>query len=175
MRLAKYIVQCVKALEPHEKEVFELKPVSKRTEEENALPSVGIVLQPQSQMEEAGHNDLCYGWSCNRIVFTFMKPNEILDGAIILVASCRVLRSVLPMISKNFCMIKRHDTIVVDFSFKETTDCDPASQPVHSFVSPTVFISASSSTTKRAVKSVSGLPYAFSATTVTSTPKNLAV
>ncbi|MBI9014198.1 MAG: glycine/sarcosine/betaine reductase component B subunit [Clostridiales bacterium] len=107
MRLAEYIGQCVKTLEPQETEVFELKPVSKRTEKENVLPSVVIVLQPQSQMEEAGYNDLCYGWDCNRMVPTFMNPNEILDGAMI-------SGSFMPCSSKwstydfqNFPMIKR--------------------------------------------------------------------
>lgn len=40
-------------------------------------------MQPQSQMEEMGYNDLIYGWDLNHFVPTFMNPNEILDGAII--------------------------------------------------------------------------------------------
>lgn len=107
MRLAEYIGSCVKDLEPKEKEVYELNPVSKRASKENVLPSVVIVLQPQSQMEEAGYNDLCYGWDCNRMVPTFMNPNEILDGAMI-------SGSFMPCSSKwstydfmNFPMIKR--------------------------------------------------------------------
>lgn len=107
MRLAEYIGSCVKDLEPDETETYELKPVTKRTSEENVLPSVVMVLQPQSQMEEAGYNDLCYGWDCNRMVPTFMHPNEILDGAMI-------SGSFMPCSSKwstydfqNFPMIKR--------------------------------------------------------------------
>lgn len=107
MRLAEFIGSCVKDLEPESMETFELKPVSKRTSEENVLPAVVIVLQPQSQMEEAGYNDLCYGWDCNRMVPTFMNPNEILDGAMI-------SGSFMPCSSKwstydyqNFPMIKR--------------------------------------------------------------------
>ena len=83
MRLAEYIGSCVKELEPEEKEVFELEAVTKRTVETNKLPSVVMVLQPQSQMEEDGYNDLCYGWDCNKMVPTFMNPNEVLDGAMI--------------------------------------------------------------------------------------------
>ena len=40
-------------------------------------------MQPQSQMEEMGYNDLCYGWDCNHMLPTFMNPNEVLDGAMI--------------------------------------------------------------------------------------------
>ncbi len=83
MRLAEYIGSCVKDLEPEELEVFELEPIVKRTKQENDLPSVVLVLQFQSQMEELGYNDLVYGWDTNRMLPTFMHPNEILDGAVI--------------------------------------------------------------------------------------------
>ena len=83
MRLAEYIGNCVKNLTPEEVETFELEPVNKRCEEINKLPSVVLVLQPQSQMEEMGYNDLLYGWDCNHMVPTFMNPNEVLDGAMI--------------------------------------------------------------------------------------------
>lgn len=83
MRLAEYVGSCVKDLEPEDKEVYELEAITKRNNEINKLPSVVMVLQPQSQMEEDGYNDLCYGWDCNRMVPTFMNPNEVLDGAMI--------------------------------------------------------------------------------------------
>ncbi len=83
MRLAEYIGSCVKDMEPEMVETYELASITKRTEEENALPKVVLVLQPQSQMEELGYNDLVYGWDCNRMVPTFMHPNEVLDGAMI--------------------------------------------------------------------------------------------
>ncbi|QOR36503.1 glycine/sarcosine/betaine reductase component B subunit [Clostridium sp. 'deep sea'] len=82
MRLAEYIGSCVKDLEPEELETYELEPVTKQ-KNTNDLPNVVMVLQPQSQMEELGYNDLFYGWDCNRMVPTFVHPNEILDGAII--------------------------------------------------------------------------------------------
>ncbi len=83
MRLSEYIGNCVKDLEPEEVETYELEPVIKRSEEVAKLPSVVLVMQPQSQMEESGYNDLAYGWDCNHMVPTFMHPNEVLDGAMI--------------------------------------------------------------------------------------------
>ncbi|MCF6466129.1 glycine/sarcosine/betaine reductase component B subunit [Clostridium sp. Cult2] len=107
MRLAEYIGSCVKDLEPEEIETFELEPILERSDNLNKLPSVVLVLQPQSQMEELGYNDLIYGWDANRMLPTFMHPNEILDGAII-------SGSFMPCSSKwstydfqNFPMIKR--------------------------------------------------------------------
>ena len=55
----------------------------KRGEEVEKLPSVVYVMQPQSQMEELGYNDLAYGWDMNRMLPTVMNPNEVLDGAIV--------------------------------------------------------------------------------------------
>ena len=58
-------------------------------------------------MEELGYNDLIYGWDCNKMLPTFMHPNEVLDGAII-------SGSFMPCSSKwstydfqNFPMIRR--------------------------------------------------------------------
>ena len=83
MRLAEYVGNCLKDLEPDDVETFELPPVTNRGDEVKDLPKVAIVLQPQSQMEEAGYNDLVYGWDMNRMLPTFMHPNEVLDGAVI--------------------------------------------------------------------------------------------
>lgn len=82
-RLAEYLGSTVKELEPEEVETYELDPITKRDEKTNKLPSVVLVMQPQSQMEELGYNDLVYGWDMNKYVPTFMNPNEVLDGAII--------------------------------------------------------------------------------------------
>ncbi|WP_276981077.1 glycine/sarcosine/betaine reductase component B subunit [Johnsonella ignava] len=82
-RLAEFIAQCVKNLTPEDREVFELEAVIKRNPEIEKLPSVVYVMQPQSQMEEIGYNDLVYGWDMNRMLPTFMHPNEILDGALV--------------------------------------------------------------------------------------------
>ncbi|MEG0721130.1 MAG: glycine/sarcosine/betaine reductase component B subunit [Lachnospiraceae bacterium] len=82
-KLAEYIGNCVKELEPEELEEYELEPVTKRKTEVEQLPSVVYVMQPQSQMEEAGYNTLLYGWDMNHMLPTFMNPNEVLDGAIV--------------------------------------------------------------------------------------------
>ena len=82
-KLAEYIANCVKELEPEETEVFDLGAMIKRGEEVAKLPSVVYVMQPQSQMEELGYNDLAYGWDMNRMLPTVMHPNEVLDGAIV--------------------------------------------------------------------------------------------
>ncbi|MEF9916342.1 MAG: glycine/sarcosine/betaine reductase component B subunit [Lachnospiraceae bacterium] len=82
-RLAEYIAGCVKELTPEDTEVFELDSMIKRGEEIEKLPSVVYVMQPQSQMEEMGYNDLAYGWDMNHAVPTVMHPNEILDGAMV--------------------------------------------------------------------------------------------
>lgn len=106
-KLAEFIAQCVKDLEPEETEVYELESVLKRSPEVQKLPSVVFVMQPQSQMEDEGYNDLLYGWDTNHMVPTFMHPNEVLDGAI-------VSGSFMPCSSKwatydfqNFPVIKR--------------------------------------------------------------------
>ncbi|MDW7672968.1 MAG: glycine/sarcosine/betaine reductase component B subunit [Bacillota bacterium] len=83
MRLAEYIGKSVAELEPEEIETFDLPPVTKRSPEVQALPSVVYVMQLQSQMEERGYNDLVYGWDANHMLPTFMHPNEVIDGAII--------------------------------------------------------------------------------------------
>lgn len=80
---AEYLGKTVVDQEPESIDTFELDPVTKRSAETNALPSVVLVMQPQSQMEEMGYNDLVYGWDMNHFVPTFMHPNEVLDGAII--------------------------------------------------------------------------------------------
>lgn len=107
MRLAEYIGETVKNQQPEDVDVYETTPLLKRTEAENKLPGVVLVLQPQSQMEEMGYNDLVYGWDCNHMVPTLMDPCEILDGAMI-------SGSFMPCSSKwstydfqNFPMIRR--------------------------------------------------------------------
>lgn len=82
-RLAEYVAGCVKELVPEETEVFELGGMIKRDAETEKLPSVVYVMQPQSQMEEMGYNDLVYGWDMNHVVPTVMHPNEILHGAMV--------------------------------------------------------------------------------------------
>lgn len=80
-RFAEYLGETVKELEAEEVEVYQLDPITKREENVSSLPSVVLVMQPQSQMEEMGYNARVYGWDMNKFVPTFMNPNEILDGS----------------------------------------------------------------------------------------------
>lgn len=82
-KLAEYIGAVVKDMEPEDIETYELEAITNRDEAVNKLPKVVFVMQPQSQMEELGYNDLVYGWDMNKFVPTFMHPNEVLDGALI--------------------------------------------------------------------------------------------
>ncbi|MGC4018209.1 MAG: glycine/sarcosine/betaine reductase component B subunit [Muricomes sp.] len=82
-KLAEFIGACLKELTPEETEVYESEPMIKRREDVEKLPSVVYVMQPQSQMEASGYNDLVYGWDMNHMVPTVMNPNEILDGAVV--------------------------------------------------------------------------------------------
>lgn len=83
MKLAEYLGNCVKNMEPEEIEVFELPPLLERSAETRELPGVVYVIQLQSQMLESGYNALVYGWDSNRMLPTLMHPNELLDGAVI--------------------------------------------------------------------------------------------
>ena len=82
-RFAEYVGKIGKDCEVEDTEVYEFEPVLKRSEERKKLPNVAIVLQPQSQMEALGYNDLLYGWDMNRYLPSFMSPTEVFDGAII--------------------------------------------------------------------------------------------
>ncbi len=84
-KLAEFIAACVKDLKPESTEVFELEPMTKRSESITKLPSVVYIVQTQSQMEEGGfeHNSLLYGWNTNYMLPTVIQPTEILDGALI--------------------------------------------------------------------------------------------
>lgn len=82
-RLAEYLGKCVEREQPEEMEVFDLPPITDRSPDVNALPSVVYVMQLDSQMEEMGYNALVYGWDSNHMLPTFMHPNEVLDGAIV--------------------------------------------------------------------------------------------
>lgn len=82
-KLAEFIGACVKDLTPEDKDVYETTPMIRRDAGIEKLPSVVYVMQPQSQMEAMGYNDLVYGWDTNHMLPTVMSPTEILDGAIV--------------------------------------------------------------------------------------------
>ena len=82
-RFAEWIGQIAKDLEPEDTEEYVFDPVLKRSPERANLPNVAIVLQPQSQMETLGYNDLIYGWDMNRYLPSCVSPTEVLDGMMI--------------------------------------------------------------------------------------------
>lgn len=82
-RFAEYVGKIVKSLAAEDYEEYCFEPVINRANRNNSLPNVAIVLQPQSQMEALGYNDLWYGWDMNKYLPTFVSPTEILDGAMI--------------------------------------------------------------------------------------------
>ena len=82
-RFAEWIGQIAKDLEPEDTEEYVFDPVLKRSPGRANLPNVAIVLQPQSQMETLGYNDLIYGWDMNRYLPSFVSPTEVLDGMMI--------------------------------------------------------------------------------------------
>jgi len=107
MRLSEYLGAAVKELVPEKIETYESGALLERSDKESRLPAVALVMQTQSQMEEAGYNTLVYGWDANRMLPTLMHPCEILDGAVI-------SGSFMPSSSKwstydfqNFPMIRR--------------------------------------------------------------------
>ena len=82
-RFAEYLGKIAKDVEPEDTEEYVFDPVLKRSPERAKLPNVAIVLQPQSQMETLGYNDLIYGWDMNRYLPSFVSPTEVLDGMMI--------------------------------------------------------------------------------------------
>lgn len=79
-RFAEYIGKIIKDVPADETEEYVFDPILKR---DSSLPNVALVMQPQSQMEALGYNDLWYGWDMNKYLPTFVSPTEVLDGAII--------------------------------------------------------------------------------------------
>lgn len=81
IRLAEYLGETVRELQPEDEEVYDLGPVTDRKEQEN-LPKTVYITQLDSQMKILGYNTLVYGWDANRMLPSLLHPNEILDGAI---------------------------------------------------------------------------------------------
>ena len=73
-RFAEYVGKIVKSLAAEDYEEYCFEPVINRANRNNGLPNVAIVLQPQSQMEALGYNDLWYGWDMNKYLPTFVSP-----------------------------------------------------------------------------------------------------
>ncbi|MDD2206777.1 MAG: glycine/sarcosine/betaine reductase component B subunit [Aminobacterium sp.] len=82
MRLAKYLGECLRHLEPEDIEVYDLPPLGKRGSDVESLPRVAYIMKVLAQWEDRGYNAEYYGWDTKRILPMYVHPNEILDGAI---------------------------------------------------------------------------------------------
>ena len=82
IRLSEYLGETVRNMKPESEEVYKLDPITTR-EDGKELPKVIYITQLDSQMKILGYNTLVYGWDANRMLPTFLHPNEILDGAIV--------------------------------------------------------------------------------------------
>lgn len=82
MRMAKYLAECLRDLNPEEIDVYDLPPMGKRGADVEKLPGVVYIMKVLAQWEDAGYNATYYGWNTKRILPTYIHPNEILDGAI---------------------------------------------------------------------------------------------
>lgn len=82
-RLAEWIGKIAENVAVDETEVWDFEPILKRDDSRKELPNVVAVLQPQSQMEALGYNDLWYGWDMNKYLPSYVSPTEVFDGAMI--------------------------------------------------------------------------------------------
>lgn len=81
LRVATYIGEVAKDIEPDEIKIYETKPLLKQIKEYPDLPTVAYVHMLQSQ--GLLHDTYYYGVDAKQIVPTLMYPTEIMDGAII--------------------------------------------------------------------------------------------
>ncbi|HEY8364131.1 MAG TPA: glycine/sarcosine/betaine reductase component B subunit [Haloplasmataceae bacterium] len=81
LKVATYVGQVAKDVEPDEIKVFETKPLLEQINEYPDLPKVGYVYMLQTQ--GLLHDTYVYGVDAKQIIPTFMYPTEIMDGAII--------------------------------------------------------------------------------------------
>lgn len=81
LRVATYIGEAARNIEPDEIKTYETKPLLKQIKEYPDLPTVAYVHMLQSQ--GLLHDTYYYGVDAKEIVPTLMYPTEIMDGAII--------------------------------------------------------------------------------------------
>ena len=81
LKVAAYLGELSRKLEPDSIEVYETKPIFEQAAEYPDLPKVGYVHMLQSQ--GLLHDTYYYGVDAKQIVPTFMYPTEIMDGAIV--------------------------------------------------------------------------------------------
>ena len=81
LKVATYLGELARNLEPDTIEVYETKPVFEQAAQYPDLPKVGYIHMLQSQ--GLLHDTYYYGVDAKQIVPTFMYPTEIMDGAIV--------------------------------------------------------------------------------------------
>ena len=81
LKVATYLGEAGKNVDPDTLDVFETKPVFQQAAEYPELPKVGYVHMLQSQ--GLLHDTYYYGVDAKQFVPTFMYPTEIMDGAIV--------------------------------------------------------------------------------------------
>lgn len=81
LKVADYVGQVAKDLEPDEVEVFETKAIQEQVKAYPELPKVGYIYMLQTQ--GLLHDTYVYGVDAKQIIPTIMYPTEIMDGAII--------------------------------------------------------------------------------------------
>jgi glycine reductase len=81
LKIATYVGNAAKDIEPDEIQVFETKPMFEQSAAYPELPKVGYVYMLQTQ--GLLHDTYVYGVDAKQIVPTIMYPTEIMDGAII--------------------------------------------------------------------------------------------
>ena len=81
LKVAKYLGELVRNLEPDVIETYETKPVFEQAAQYPDLPKIGYIHMLQSQ--GLLHDTYYYGVDAKQIVPTFMYPTEIMDGAIV--------------------------------------------------------------------------------------------
>ena len=81
LKVAAYLGEAGRNVEPDTLEVFETKPIFEQAQMYPDLPKVGYVHMLQSQ--GLLHDTYYYGVDAKQFVPTFMYPTEIMDGAIV--------------------------------------------------------------------------------------------
>lgn len=81
LKVATYVGEAGRNVEPDEVVVYETKPLSQQKNEYPHLPKIGYIHMLQSQ--GLLHDTYYYGVDAKVMVPTFMYPTEIMDGAII--------------------------------------------------------------------------------------------
>ena len=83
LKTSAYLARAGRGVEPDETEVFQLPPLTEKTECPGDLPKVIYIFQVQTlQFEPIPGEPVLYGRNVHDIVPTLIHPNEVFDGAV---------------------------------------------------------------------------------------------